>query len=157
MPLTPDMRQSIDQIRNYLFGGGYALREGDILFNRTNSKELVGKTGLWDGSCEAIVASYFIRLRVQREVVNPHYLWAFMNSAHMKRVIFNTARGAIGQSNINSKELKAFPLAVPPLPLQEQFALRCADVSGLVAQQSSATVKARATFDALLANTFNLK
>lgn len=42
----------------------YCLLEGDILFNRTNSKELVGKTGIWADSCEAVVASYFIRLRV---------------------------------------------------------------------------------------------
>jgi type I restriction enzyme S subunit len=132
----------------------YSLKIGDILFNRTNSKELVGKTGLWDVACEAIVASYFIRLRVQREVLSPHYLWALMNTAHMKRVIFDTARGAIGQSNINSKELKSFPLLVPPLPLQEQFALRCADVSGLVSQQSVATAKAKATFNALLAQAF---
>ena len=129
----------------------YSLHEGDILFNRTNSKELVGKTGLWDGSREAIVASYFIRLRVQREVVSPHYFWAFMNTAHMKRVIFDTARGAIGQSNINSKELRAFSLPVPPVPLQQQFALRCSDVSALLIQQSAATAKAQATFDALLA------
>lgn len=133
----------------------YSLREGDILFNRTNSKELVGKTGLWDGSCSAIVASYFIRLRVQPSVMSPHYLWAFMNTAHMKRVIFDTARGAIGQSNINSKELKAFPLPVPPLQLQEQFALRCADVSGMATQQSAATIKAQSTFDALLAQAFS--
>ncbi len=133
----------------------YSLREGDILFNRTNSKELVGKTGLWDSTRGAIVASYFIRLRVQRQVLSPHYLWAFMNTAHMKRVIFDTARGAIGQSNINSKELKAFPLAVPPHLLQEQFALRCVDVSGLTTQQSAATAKAQATFDALLASVFN--
>ena len=129
----------------------YSLHEGDILFNRTNSKELVGKTGLWDGSREAIVASYFIRLRVQREVMSPHYLWAFMNTAHIKRLIFDTARGAIGQSNINSKELRAFSLPVPPLPLQQQFALRCSDVSALLIQQSAATAKAQATFDALLA------
>ena len=132
----------------------YSLREGDILFNRTNSKELVGKTGLWDASCAAIVASYFIRLRVKRDVVSPCYLWVFMNTAHMKRVIFDTARGAIGQSNINSKELKAFPLPVAPIQLQEQFAVRCADVSGMVAQQSIATAKAQATFDALLARCF---
>ena len=132
----------------------YSLQKGDILFNRTNSKELVGKTGLWDGSCAAIVASYFIRLRVKRSVASPHYLWAFLNAAHMKRVIFDTARGAIGQSNINSKELKAFLLPVPPLPLQEQFALRCADVSGIVVQQSAATGKAQEAFDALLTETF---
>ena len=78
-----------------------------------------------------------------------------MNTGHMKRVIFDTARGAIGQSNINSKELKAFPLPVPPLLLQQQFALRCVDVSGLATQQSTATAKAQATFDALLANVFH--
>lgn len=133
----------------------YSLRAGDILFNRTNSKELVGKTGLWDGSCEAIVASYFIRLRVKLDVVSPHFLWAFMNTAHMKRIIFDTARGAIGQSNINSKELKAFPLPVSPLPLQQQFALRCADVAALTTQQSAATAKAQATFAALLARCFD--
>lgn len=133
----------------------YSLRVGDILFNRTNSKELVGKTGLWDGTRGAIFASYFIRLRVQQQVLSPHFLWAFMNTAHMKRVIFDTARGAIGQSNINSKELKAFPLPVPPLVLQEKFAFRCADVSGLTTQQSSATAKAQATFGALLADVFD--
>lgn len=132
----------------------YSLRTGDILFNRTNSKELVGKTGLWDGSCEAIVASYFIRLRVKRDVVSPYFLWAFMNTAHMKRVIFDTARGAIGQSNINSKELKSFSLPLPPFTLQERFALQCADVSGMTVQQSAATTKAQAAFDALLAHTF---
>ncbi|QLQ25963.1 MAG: restriction endonuclease subunit S [Dechloromonas sp.] len=133
----------------------YSLHEGDILFNRTNSKELVGKTGLWNVSLKAIVASYFIRLRVQRAVVSPYFLWGFMNTAHMKRAIFDTARGAIGQSNINSKELKAFPLPVPPLLLQEQFALRCADVSGVATQQSAATTKAQAAFDALLASIFD--
>ena len=73
----------------------------------------------------------------------------------MKRVIFDTARGAIGQSNINSKELRAFSLPIPPLPLQQQFALRCSDVSALLIQQSAATAKAQATFDALLANIFD--
>lgn len=133
----------------------YALREGDILFNRTNSKELVGKTGLWDGSCEAIVASYFIRLRVKRERVSPHYLWAFMNTAHMKKYMVMSARGAVGQSNINSKELKAYSLPVPPLPLQNQFAAYCADVEGMSTQQSAATAKAQAAFDALLAGSFS--
>lgn len=51
--------------------------KGDILFNRTNSKELVGKTGLWDGRFEAVAASYFIRLRVKQDRCNPAYLWAF--------------------------------------------------------------------------------
>ncbi len=132
----------------------YRLREGDILFNRTNSKDLVGKTGLWSNERESVVASYFIRLRVDRERLHPSYLWAFMNSRYMKRVLFDTARGAIGQANINSKELKAFPVAVPPLELQNEFAARLEDIRSIQTQQSTATSRAQATFDALLARVF---
>lgn len=133
----------------------YRLRDGDILFNRTNSKELVGKTGMWSNEREAVVASYFIRLRVDRDRLHPSYLWAFMNSRHMKRVIFDTARGAIGQANINSKELKAFPVAVPPLTLQQSYATRLADIRSIQSQQAAATATAQATFDALLAQVFS--
>ena len=132
----------------------YRLREGDILFNRTNSRELVGKTGLWDGSCDAVVASYFIRVWVERKILNPFYLWAFMNSPHMKRVLFDTARGAIGQANINSKELKAFPIGVPPINQQDVFEMRCRDIFSIRSQQVAATAKAQATFAALLAGVF---
>ena len=132
----------------------YGLRAGDILFNRTNSKELVGKTGLWDGRCEAVAASYFIRVRVKRSSLNPFYLWAFMNTAHMKRVLFETARGAIGQSNINAKELRGFCITLPPLRLQDEFEKRCSDVSGLEVQQAVATANAEATFQSLLYQVF---
>lgn len=132
----------------------YRLREGDIIFNRTNSRELVGKTGLWTDEREAVVASYFIRLRVDRDRLHPFYLWAFMNSRHMKRVLFDTARGAIGQANINSKELKAFPVAVPPLKLQRDYATKLEDIRSIQAQQCAASAMAKATFDALLAQVF---
>lgn len=99
----------------------YRLEAGDILFNRTNSLDLVGKTGIWNGEMDAVVASYFIRLRVDREKIEPAFLWAFMNSAHMKRVLRATARGAIGQANINATELRAFPLYLPPLGKQREF------------------------------------
>ena len=100
------------------------------------------------------MASYFIRLRVKQDRLNPHYLWAFMNSAHMKQVLFDTARGAIGQANINSKELKAFRIAIPPLDLQRKFERHCHDVAGIQTQQSTATTQAEATFNALLAQVF---
>jgi len=49
----------------------YRLEAGDILFNRTNSLDLVGKTGIWNGEMDAVAASYFIRLRVDRGKLNP--------------------------------------------------------------------------------------
>jgi type I restriction enzyme, S subunit len=99
----------------------FGIQEGDILFNRTNSNELVGKTGLWDGRFPAAAASYFIRVRVDREVVCPRWIWRFMNSATMKGRLFAMARGAIGQANINSHELKSFALPLPPLEEQRRI------------------------------------
>jgi type I restriction enzyme S subunit len=99
----------------------YLLAKGDLLFNRTNSKELVGKTGMWDGRFTAIAASYFIRLRVDAARADPTYVWAFMNTASMKSKLFDMARGAIGQANINPKELQAITVPVPPLETQQAF------------------------------------
>lgn len=135
----------------------YSLEKGDLLFNRTNSKELVGKTGLWDGRIDAVAASYFIRLRANEQRALPFYLWAFMNTRHMKRVLFGTARGAIGQANINSKELKAFSVPLPPLDVQTRFEERCRSVLDIAAQQANALSKAEATFQAVLARVFSSK
>lgn len=132
----------------------FGLKDGDILFNRTNSKELVGKTGLWIGDREAILASYFIRLRVDERLARPFFVWAFMNTPHMKRVLFDTARGAIGQANINSRELRAFRIPLPGLYEQARFESRCRDVLALRSQQRHAMTKAEAAFQALLARAF---
>ncbi len=100
----------------------YSLRIGDILFNRTNSRDLVGKTGLWDGRFEAVAASYFIRIRVDENAVLPTYVWAFLNTDTTKTHLFAMARGAIGQANINAKEIKSLLLPLPPLEKQREFA-----------------------------------
>jgi len=130
------------------------LLEGDLLFNRTNSKELVGKTGLWDGRFEAVAASYFIRLRAKRGVCSPSYLWAFFNSQFMKRTLFDTARGAIGQANINAKELRAFRVAIPPLPLQTAFAEQSHRLESLARHLDAAATKAEAMAAGLSAEVF---
>jgi type I restriction enzyme S subunit len=98
------------------------LQEGDILFNRTNSKELVGKTALWTGEISAVAASYLIRVRVKREIVKPEYVWAHLNTPFMKQTLFNRARRAIGMANINAEELRALPVMIPSPEPQETFA-----------------------------------
>lgn len=133
----------------------YLLQAGDLLFNRTNSKELVGKLGMWDGRFDAVAASYFIRLRADRSICHPIYLWAFFNTRFMKQRLFETARGAIGQSNINAKELKAFPVALPPLNLQESFADHIAGVQALIQQQAQHLAQAEALRQSLMAQFFN--
>lgn len=132
----------------------FALADGDILFNRTNSLDLVGKTGLWRGEMEAVLASYFIRLRVDRKKATPLFLWAYMNTAHMKRVLRATARGAIGQANINTRELRAFPTYLPSPAAQKRFAKQ---VEGVHAAVPTLQLRSRldALFDQLLQRAFS--
>ncbi len=132
----------------------YTLQSGDILFNRTNSKDLVGKTGIWRGDTPAVAASYFIRVRLNEEIMLPDYFWAFMNTSHMKSVLYLTARGAIGQSNINAQELRAFVVPSPPRSLQKTFARRVDEALDLEGQQSLASSTARTAFQSLLAGMF---
>jgi type I restriction enzyme, S subunit len=130
------------------------LEVGDILFNRTNSKDLVGKTGLWSGQFEAVAASYFIRIRVNRSIICPTYFWSYFNSKFMKSRLYETARGAIGQANINTKELKAFNIPVPPLALQQEFADRVADIESAAALSDKAVAVAEQLTQSLLAQVF---
>jgi type I restriction enzyme S subunit len=101
----------------------YAIRNGDILFNRTNSQALVGKTGIVRHSpSEPIVfASYLIRL-VAKVGVNPHWLNIVLNLPRIQERLKTLATPGVSQWNINAKTLKRFAVPVPPKPDQDRFA-----------------------------------
>lgn len=100
----------------------YVVRKGDILFNRTNSKELVGKSALYSFEEDMIIAGYIIRLRVIDSIVLPIFLSSYMNTPCAKEYFRSIAKGAVNQSNINSKQLLSTSVYIPPLSLQQQFA-----------------------------------
>ncbi len=101
------------------------LKPSDLLFNRTNSADLVGKTGLWTQSTvPAVAASYLIRVRIDPAKALPGYVWALMNSAFVKTVLANKARRAVGMANINATELRHVPALFPPLRVQQAFSER---------------------------------
>lgn len=99
---------------------GCLVHRGDVLFNRTNSRELVGKTCAFMEAQPMIIAGYIIRLRMNGKVL-PEYLSIFMNLKRSKNLLFSMAKGAVGQANINAQELQAIKLLVPPMSVQEQF------------------------------------
>lgn len=102
----------------------YLAQKGDILFNRTNSREKVGKTALFDRAEEMVIAGYIIRVRVKEESLNPVFAVRYMNLPELKKLLRKICRGAVNQANINSKEMASIPFIVPPLSLQEKFASR---------------------------------
>ena len=97
----------------------YQLRRGDVLFNRTNSIEHVGRTGIFDLDGLYCFASYLIRLSVSENSANPFYVNAFMNTADFQAGIKKYASRAIGQSNINAKSLAAYLIPLPELETQQ--------------------------------------
>ena len=97
------------------------VRKGDVLFNRTNSVELVGKTCVFDESEDMVIAGYIIRVRL-KPVMLPIVLSRFMNTDALKKKLRDMAKGAVNQANINAQELKSINMYLPPLALQQQFA-----------------------------------
>ena len=98
----------------------FIVRQGDILFNRTNSRDLVGKTCVFDQSEPMIIAGYIIRLRMNGLVL-PEYLSQFMNTRYAKKLLLGMAKGAVGQANINAKELQDIAIIIPPIDIQQDF------------------------------------
>ena len=102
------------------------MKEGDILFNRTNSKELVGKCAVFHAKGEFVFASYLIRVRANPSKVDPDFLAYVINSPIGRQQINALSRQIIGQANINSEELRSLQIPLPPLPVQRQIMERVA-------------------------------
>lgn len=98
----------------------YMVRKGDVLFNRTNSKELVGKTCVFDLNEPMVIAGYIIRVRVNSKVL-PIYLSAVLNSQYGKQTLADMCKAIVGQANINAQELQDIAILIPPIELQEKF------------------------------------
>jgi type I restriction enzyme S subunit len=99
----------------------YLVRKADILFNRTNSRDLVGKTAVFRSDTPMAYAGYLIRLRAN-ERAHPEYISAFFNTRYMKRVLRDKCKDIIGMANINARELQAFRIPLPPFSTQAAFA-----------------------------------
>ena len=108
----------------------FLLKKGELLFNRTNSKELVGKTGLFNLDIPMAFAGYLIRIKPSN-LIHSKFLLFFMNSEFMKKLLYNKAKNIVGMANINAKELEDFSIILPPIELQKKFAERIEKIAKL--------------------------
>lgn len=99
------------------------LQDGDLLFNRTNSAELVGKSAVYRNEMGAAVyASYLIRCRFA-EGVEPDWVNMVVNSNFGRRYIASVVTQQVGQANVNSAKMALMPIPVPP-PAEQREALK---------------------------------
>lgn len=97
----------------------FRLDNGDLLFNRTNSIEHVGRTAIYEDSQEAVFASYLVRLTVDASRCLPLFLNYFMSRREVQADIKRLASRAVGQANINATKLRTIAFPLPPT-LDEQ-------------------------------------
>ena len=131
----------------------YLVEKGDILFNRTNSKELVGKTGLYNEEHAMAIAGYLIRVRVNQKA-NPYYLWRFMNSSYCKSVLSHMCKSIVGMANINAQELQKIQILLPPIELQNKFADRIKEIEAQKEIALQSLKKSEELFNSLLQQAF---
>ena len=96
----------------------YLLKDGDVLFNRTNSPELVGKTAIYRGERPAIFAGYLIRLNHIHSIVDGRYLNLFLNSYTARQHGNSVKTDGVNQSNISGAKLSNYPF--PYCSIEEQ-------------------------------------
>jgi type I restriction enzyme S subunit len=100
------------------------LQEGDLLFNRTNSPELVGKAAVFHEPKTMTFASYLIRVRFADEVADPDFVNYWLNSAWGRAWARHVKTDGVSQSNINGTKLSAMPLPLPPIEEQHEIVRR---------------------------------
>lgn len=96
------------------------VRKGDILFNRTNSIDLIGKTAVFNLLDDMVIAGYIIRIRLNNQIL-PDVFSQYMNLEAMKKVLRGMAKGAVNQANINAQELQSIKVYIPDMELQKQY------------------------------------
>ncbi len=126
----------------------YLVRTGDVLFNRTNSPELVGKTAIFREARPMAYAGYLIRLRVNVEN-DPEYLACFLNTGYAKRVLRGMCKSIIGMANINATEVQAIRIPQPPVRIQSEFAYRVAGVEKIKAAHRTSLAEFETLFSSL--------
>jgi len=102
-----------DEIKKYL------LKKNDVLFNRTNSAELVGKTAIYKGERPAIFAGYLIRINRIESLIDANYITYYLNTQAAKHYGNSVRSFGVNQSNINGTKLKTYPLPLPLLDEQQ--------------------------------------
>jgi type I restriction enzyme S subunit len=121
----------------------YSLKKVDVLFNNTNSKELVGRAALVQEDLNCGFSNHITRLRVKENLVFPQWLTLVLNYLWSKEYFLKHCRKWIGQAGINTSMLKSIKIPVPPLEEQRRIVARIEELLSRVEEAKRLRKQAR--------------
>jgi type I restriction enzyme S subunit len=128
----------------------FNLAEDDIVINRVNSREFLGKSALIPKLDEPIVfESNMMRISLKKNLIDPVFCIHVLQTKHIGNQILMSAKDAVNQSSINQKDVRGFQFPLPPLPLQRAFAARVAEIDKLKAHHRAHLARLDALFASL--------
>ncbi len=130
----------------------YYLREGDILFNNTNSVELVGRAVLITENLPWGYSNHITRIRVNTDIVTPKWAVFVINYLWMQGYFRRVCTHWVGQAGVNINTLKKTPIPFPPLPEQKRIVAKLDDVSRRLEEARRLVREAREEAEKLMAS-----
>lgn len=134
----------------------YGLTRADLLVARRslNFDGAAKLCGIPESEQPLLFESSFIRLTPKLDTVKTEYLLHYLNNESTRRAYVLSRITGITISGINQAAMNKIPVLLPPMPIQDNFAIKASEVQSIQSQQSTATANAQAAFDALLASAF---
>ena len=137
----------------------FGLKNGDIVINRVNSIEYLGKCALIEGlQGECVFESNMMKFRLSSELANPHFVRAWLCSEDARTQIVGKAKHAVNQASINQSDVCSLKLQLPPLSEQTEIVRRVETLFALAdrleARLAQAQTAATRLTPALLAKAF---
>ena len=133
----------------------FSVENDEILINRVNSLEYLGKCALVRGLTEpTLFESNMMRIRLNREIAHPIFVTKFLTSPQTYSEILQRAKKAVNQASINQEDVEAFKIPVPSLADQERFAVIVNSYEHLHYRQREAECQAEMLFQGLLHRAF---
>ncbi|WP_304681264.1 restriction endonuclease subunit S [uncultured Clostridium sp.] len=131
----------------------YLVYKGEVLFNRTNSKELVGKTAVYKENEPMAYAGYLVKA-LPNERATGEFIAAYMNTKYVKSKLLNMAKNIVGMANINAEEFKKIDIYIPPIELQNEYIKFIEQVDKLKFEMENSLKELEDNFNSLMQKAF---
>ncbi len=99
----------------------YYLQKDDVIFNNTNSPELVGKTAVFDSANRCVYSNHMTRIRINSKKINPKYLAMYLHNLWRQGYFKMICRSHVSQASVNNNMLKEVKIQLPPIEEQNKI------------------------------------